>query len=109
MANPASPGHTLAAALRESESLGGLLQRVQASRDRLAAVAALLPAGLAAEIRPGPLDDTAWVLLVGHAAAAAKLRQLLPALQAELARLGFVERPLKVKVLPRAGSDRIAP
>lgn len=103
MANPALPGHTLAAALQDSAPLNSLLSRLRESRERLAAVAALLPGGLAAEVRAGPLDDTAWVLLVGHAAGAAKLRQLLPALEAELARCGFAPRPLKVKVLPREG------
>ncbi len=103
MANPAPPGHTLAAALRDSEPLTSLLARLRESRERLAAVAGLLPGGLAAEVRAGPLDDTAWVLLVGHAAGAAKLRQLLPTLEAELARCGFSTRALKVKVLPREG------
>ncbi len=93
----------LAAALRDSAPLNSLMARLRESRERLAAVAALLPGGLAAEVRAGPLDDTAWVLLVGHAAGAAKLRQLLPALEAELARCGFSPRPLKVKVLPREG------
>ncbi len=103
MVNPVPPGHTLAAALRDSAPLASLLERLRESRARLAAVAGLLPEGLAAEVRAGPLDDSAWVLLVGHAAGAAKLRQLLPALEAELARRGFAARPLKIKVVPRGG------
>ncbi len=95
------PGRSLAAALGDSEALAGLLQRVQESRARLAAVAALLPPGLQADVRAGPLDDTAWVLLAGHAAAAAKLRQLLPAMEATLLEAGFAPRPLKVRVRPR--------
>ena len=37
-----------------------------------------------AELRPGPLDEAGWTLLVPGGAAAAKLRQLRPALEAAL-------------------------
>ena len=96
------PGHTLAAALRDSQPLVGLLARVRESQARLALVTELLPAGLRGDVRAGPLDDTAWLLLVGNAAAAAKVRQLLPSLQAVLANRGWASPPIKIKVLPRA-------
>ena len=102
MPNPVPPGHTLAAALRESQPLAGLMQRVRESGERLAAVAELLPPGLRGEVRAGPLDDTAWVLLVSHAAAAAKMRQLLPNLQEALLARGWAGPAIKIKVLPRA-------
>lgn len=89
-------------ALDRSEPLAGLLQRVHESRARFEAVAGLLPAGLREGMRPGPLDDTCWVLLVPHAAAAAKLRQLLPALDAALRERGWPGPAIKIKVLPRA-------
>lgn len=92
----------LATALDRSEPLAGLLQRMRDSRARYQAVAALLPAGLAGEIRPGPLDDAWWVLLVPHAAAAAKVRQILPALETALRENGWAGPPIKIKVLPRA-------
>jgi hypothetical protein len=95
------PGHTLAAALRDSEPLVGLLARVRESQARLAVVTELLPVGLRGDVRAGPLDDTAWVLLVDHASGAAKLRQLLPNLEQALARSGRPGPPIKVKVLPR--------
>ena len=95
------PGHTLAAALRDSEPLVGLMARVRESQARLAVVAELLPAGLRGDVRAGPLDDTAWVLLVDHAAGAAKLRQLLPNLQQALAATGRQGPPIKIRVLPR--------
>lgn len=101
--NPSTPGdQTLAAALGRNEALGDLLRRVRDSKARLEAVAALLPPGLKADIRSGPLDDSAWVLLVCNAAAAAKLRQLLPALESELRQKGWPGPPIKIKVLPRA-------
>jgi hypothetical protein len=92
----------LSGALAGNETLGALLQRVQASRERLAAVAPLLPPGLAAEVRAGPLDDASWTLLVGHAAAAAKLRQLLPALHGALSERGLAPLEIKVRVQPAA-------
>ena len=102
MRTPAPPGLTLATALKRSEPLAGLMQRLRESQARFDAITALLPAGLKGDIRPGPLDDASWVLLVSHAAAAAKLRQLLPALDAALREQGWPGPPLKIKVLPRA-------
>ena len=101
MNSPAPPALALARALDNSEPLVGLLQRVRLSQARLAAVAALLPLGLRGEVRAGPLDDAAWMLLVSNAAAAAKLRQLLPALTMELEQQGFAGPAIKIKVLPR--------
>ena len=102
MPPPAPPAATLAVALQRSEALTGLLQRMQQSRARREAIGDLLPPGLQSDVRAGPLDDSAWVLLVAHAAAAAKVRQLLPALQARLAERGWPTPPVRIKVLPRA-------
>jgi hypothetical protein len=57
-----------------------------------------MPAALAAAVKPGPLDDSAWVLLAAHASAAAKLRQLVPELQAALEAAGWSGPAIKVKV-----------
>jgi hypothetical protein len=88
----------LAAALRQSEPLGALLQRVRDSKARYDAIAPLMPAALAAAVKPGPLDDTAWVLLAAHASAAAKLRQMVPELQSALVQAGWPGPAIKVKV-----------
>jgi hypothetical protein len=102
MATPNPNSVALGAALDLSEPLTSLLQRVRESRARFEAIANLLPAGLREGLRPGPLDDTSWVLLVPHAPAAAKLRQILPALEDELRGRGWPGPPIKIKVLPRA-------
>jgi hypothetical protein len=101
MATSSMPGFNLATALDRSEPLNSLMQRLRDSRARFDAIAALLPAGLQHDVRPGPLDDTSWVLLVGHAAAAAKVRQLLPSLEDRLRSLGWHGPAIKIKVLPR--------
>ena len=59
-----------------------------------------LPPALAAHVRAGPLDEGGWSLLVGHAAAAAKLRQLVPHLEMLLDDRGHAVRSVRIKVLP---------
>lgn len=88
-------------ALRDNESLASLLARLAQSQARWALVAPLLTAELASAARAGPLDEKAWVILADHAAAAAKLRQCLPDIEAALAGQGWHLPPVKVKVRPR--------
>ena len=92
----------LARALDRSEPLAGLLQRVRESRQRFDAIRGLLPPALLGSVRPGPLDEKAWSVLVDHAAAAAKLRQMLPDLQSALADRGWPQPAIKIKIQPRA-------
>jgi len=91
-------------ALDHSTPLAELMARVQASKARWAAVGPALPEALRAVVRPGPLDDKGWTLLAEGSAAAAKLRQCLPGLQAVLQRDGSAPLPLRVKVQPQAGA-----
>lgn len=83
-------------------ALASLLQRARESQARYAAVQPLLPPGLRDTVRPGPLDDDGWQLLVAHGAAAAKLRQLLPRLEQALLAGGWQRTPIKVRVQPKA-------
>jgi hypothetical protein len=92
----------LARALDRSEPLAGLLQRIRESRERFEIISVLLPAALRDSVRPGPLDETAWSVLVDHAAGAAKLRQMLPDLQSALAERGWPQPAIKIKIQPRA-------
>ena len=88
----------LSTALGRSEPLSALLKRLRESQARFAAIKTLLPQTLHAAVSPGPLDDSAWVLLAANAAAAAKLRQLVPELQAALLAAGWAGPDIKVKV-----------
>ena len=88
----------LSTALGRSEPLAALLKRLRESQARFAAVQPLLPETLRAAVSPGPLDDSAWVLLAANASAAAKLRQMVPELQAELLAAGWAGPDIKVKV-----------
>jgi hypothetical protein len=102
MSTPAPNALPMATALGQSEPLNGLLRRMRDSRARLDAIAGLLPEGLRPAVRPGPLDDAGWVLLVADSSAAAKLRQLMPALEAALLAAGWPAVAVRIKVLPRA-------
>jgi hypothetical protein len=88
-------------ALRNNETLGSLMQRLQASTQRMACIAPLLPPALLTTVQAGPLDEDGWSLLVSNAASAAKLRQLLPELAAELVAQGWPELPIRLRVQAR--------
>jgi hypothetical protein len=81
-----------------SPTLARLAQLTRESTARLQAILPLVPAGLRAAVRAGPIDGDQWCLLVDNNAAAAKLRQLLPALLAELRRRGCEVTSIRLKV-----------
>ncbi|MDE2395513.1 MAG: hypothetical protein KGL43_20115 [Burkholderiales bacterium] len=90
----------LSSALDRSEPLARLLQRLEQSRARFAAVAGILPPALRETVRAGPIDEEGWSLLAAHGAAAAKLRQLLPRLEMVLRAKGWPDMPIKVRIQP---------
>jgi hypothetical protein len=99
---PHPPLHVpISSALKGNETLSSLMQRLLQSQARLNAVRPLLGEGLAGAVQAGPLDEEGWSLLVANAAAAAKLRQLLPHLQEALLSQGFNEVPIRLKVQRR--------
>ena len=98
--NPLPPGtQAVAQALRANETLGLLTQRIRDSQARLAALQPLLPPAMRALVKAGPIDAEAYTLLVGNQAVSAKLRQMLPALEAHLRTRGWDGPPLRIKLL----------
>jgi len=97
-ANPSPGTWTLGSALDQSQALARLLQRLQESQARFAAIREHLPDPLRAAVRPGPLDEAGWSLLAQSGAAASKLRQLLPELEAALLHQGWQVVPIRIKV-----------
>ena len=89
---------SLQEAAEESPTLARLVQLARESSQRLEVVRSLIPSALRAAVRPGPIEGAEWCLLVDNNAAAAKLRQLLPALQAELSRRGCEVNSIRLKV-----------
>ena len=62
---------TVSEALRRSAPLTQLRARLQESADRFEAIRGALPGALARHVRPGPIDEEGWSLLVANAAVAA--------------------------------------
>ncbi|MDB5881049.1 MAG: hypothetical protein JWP43_927, partial [Ramlibacter sp.] len=91
---------TLQQAADESPTLARLAQLARESGERLKAVEALIPPALRGAVKPGPIDGTGWCLLVESSAAAAKLRQVVPALLARLGERGWEVTAIRLKVQP---------
>ncbi len=89
---------TLEEATKESPTLVKLLNLSRQSGDRLKAIQFLIPNNLRKTITAGPIDDTTWCLIIEGNAAAAKLRQLLPSLQAHLLLSGENITSIRLKV-----------
>jgi hypothetical protein len=85
-------------AVEDAPTLARLAQLARQSREMLEAVEFLIPSPLRSAIRAGPIDGTSWCLLVNNNAAAAKLRQVLPALTAELHSRGAQITAIRLKV-----------
>lgn len=90
---------TLHQAVGDSPSLARLTQLVRESNLRLQAIQALIPSGLRTAVKAGPIDGENWCLLVSGNAAAAKVRQLIPLMQASLLRQGWKVTTIRLKIL----------
>ncbi len=89
---------TILQASEASPTLARLAELARDSTARLKAIESLIPATLRPAINAGPIDATQWCLLLDNNAAAAKLRQLLPALEAHLRVKGWDTRSIRLKV-----------
>ncbi len=72
---------------------------VRESSDLLKSIELLLPTTMRASVKAGPIDGETWCLLISNNAAAAKLRQLVPALQARLQANGHKITSIRLKLL----------
>jgi hypothetical protein len=95
-------------AAQESPTFARLTDVIRESSARLKAIHSLLPAPLRAGVQAGPLEEGCWCLLVSSNAVAAKLRQLVPALQAHLVQKGLGVTAIRIKVLNRTAHPRQA-
>jgi hypothetical protein len=90
---------TLMQAAQESPSLARLTELTRESSLRLKTLHTLIPAPLRSAIQAGPIEGSEWCLLVSSNAAAAKLRQMLPALLAHLNSHGHAVEKIRLKIL----------
>ena len=91
----AIPAHEAA---QGAPALAHLARLAEQSRDRLKAVEHLIPVALRTAVQAGPIDGPSWCVLVNSNAAAAKLRQVLPALEAHLRSRGWEVNSIRLKV-----------
>ncbi len=89
---------TLEQAAHDSPALARLTERVRTSSDCLAAIRPMLPPTLRTLVQAGPFDEGAWHLLTPSNAAAAKIRQFVPAILARLQEKGLPVKEVRVKV-----------
>ena len=85
-------------AVENSPTLARLAQLTRDSSNRLTAILPLVPPLLRASLQAGPIEGSTWCLLVRNNAAAAKIRQLLPAMSAHLRTKGWDVTEIRLKV-----------
>jgi hypothetical protein len=97
----AQPGRSVADALDASATVAGLLAGHRRAHACFDAVKGRLVPLLRAQVRPGPIEDGVWTLLVTTSGAGAKLRQLLPTLLEGAREAGHEVDEIRIKVAPR--------
>jgi hypothetical protein len=96
--NRARPTVSLMQASQANPGLARLMDLQHESTKRLKAITGLIPLNLRASVQAGPFDDGQWCLLLANTTTAAKLRQLLPALEAHLRANGLEVKGIRLKV-----------
>jgi hypothetical protein len=89
---------TLLQASQDSPTLARLTELTRDSVARLKAIESLIPAPLRPAVKAGPIEGPVWCLILDNNAAAAKIRQLLPALEAHLRVKGWELSSIRLKV-----------
>jgi hypothetical protein len=89
---------SLQEATQESPTLARLASLAADSAARLAAVNFLIPSALRCAIRPGPIEGLSWCLILDNTSVAAKIRQLLPAMQSHLRIRGWEVNAIRLKI-----------
>jgi hypothetical protein len=96
---PLTPAVSAYDAAEASPSLAHLARIGRESRTRLVAILPLIPEALRPALQAGPLDEKSWCLMVSGNAAAAKVRQIMPNLQAQLETKGLKVNAIRLKIL----------
>lgn len=89
---------TLLQASQDSPTLARLTELARDSDARLKAIEQLIPASLRPAVKAGPIEGPVWCLILNNNAAAAKIRQILPALAAHLRVKGWEVNSIRLKV-----------
>ena len=90
---------TILEASKGSPILAKLTELTTDSQARLKAIESMIPESLHAAIKSGPIEGSVWCLILDSNAAAAKIRQLLPAFKTHLRVRGWEIDSIRLKVL----------
>ena len=88
-------------AMECSPTFARLAVLTQDSSNRRKAVIPLIPPMLRVSLQAGPIEGDSWCVIVKNNAAAAKVRQLLPAMAAHLRTKGWDVSTIRIKVQTR--------
>jgi hypothetical protein len=88
---------TVLQAISESNTLSGLLARIDESKICLDLISKRIPLGLHTSISAGPLIDGEWCILISNASAVAKLKQLTPTMLAAIQAGGINIQSIRLK------------
>ena len=94
---------TLLQASQDSPTLARLTELTRDSVARLKAIEALIPQSLRPTVKAGPIEGPVWCLILDNNASAAKLRQILPALESHLRVKGWEVNSIRLKVQIKKG------
>ena len=86
-------------AAQESPVLAKIGTLLKQSNQMLLSIQHLLPAGLKAGIKAGPIDEQTWCLLVSNTAVANKLRHLTPDIERHINGATCSNLRLRIKIL----------
>lgn len=89
---------TLLQASQDSPALARLTELARESAARLQAIEPLIPFALRPAVKAGPIDGGVWCLLLDNNSTAAKIRQIVPSLEAHLRVKGWEIASIRLKV-----------
>ena len=89
---------SLQQAANESPTFAHLAKLAAESSARLESVQVLIPTALRGAVKAGPIDGSAWCLIINNNATAAKLRQLLPSMESHLRTKGWDVNSIRLKI-----------
>lgn len=81
-----------------SPMLSRLSDLAMESTARLKAVEFLVPLAIRPHLKPGPIEEGEWCLIVSNSSVAAKARQLIPAMRSHLNNQGWTITSIRLKV-----------
>ena len=87
--------------MQASQGTPALARLIELNADSVAmlkSIEPLLPIALRASVKAGPIEGRMWCMILNNNAAAAKIRQISPSLEAHLRTKGWDVQSIRIKV-----------